>query len=56
MQLEQQPDREVVEVAAVQDERDERRQPALTGRGCGFGPVGVHLTENFKHDIAVSVT
>lgn len=44
MKFEQQEDREVIEEAAVQDERDERSQSALSGWSRRFGPVGVQLT------------
>lgn len=55
VQLEEQPHTEVKKEAAVQDERDERGQPALTGRGGGLGLIGVHLTENRLSHLQSSV-
>lgn len=48
MKLEHQPDGEVIKEAAVQDEGDEGSQSALSGRGGGFGSVGVQLTQDCK--------
>lgn len=41
----------MVEEGAVQYERDERSQPAVSRRGGGLDPVGVHLAQNFKATI-----
>lgn len=41
----------MVEEGAVQYERDERSQPAVSRRGGGLDPVGVHLTQNFEAPI-----
>lgn len=38
----------MVEEGAVQDERHERSQPAVSRRGGGLDPVGVHLAQNFR--------
>lgn len=47
VKLEQQPDREVVEEAAVQYERYQRCQSALSSGCSRFGSVGVKLAQNF---------
>lgn len=39
----------MVEEGAVQDERDERGEPAVSRRRRGLDPVGVHLAQNFNH-------
>lgn len=48
VKFKQQQDRKVVEKGAVQYERHERSQPAVSRRGRRLDPVGVHLTQNFK--------
>lgn len=50
MKLEQQPHGEVIKEAAVQNERDEGRQSALSGGGGGFGAVTVQLTEDWRRE------
>ena len=49
MQLEQQLDGEVVEVAAVLDHLDERRQPALARRQRGDGDGRVELPQHCRN-------
>ena len=46
VQFEHQFDGEVIEEAAVQDERDEGRQAALPSGGAGLGPVSIQLAEH----------
>jgi len=43
---------EVVQQAAVQEQRDQRREAALAGRRARLGAVGVQLAQNFTrtHD------
>lgn len=46
VELEEQSDGEVVQEAAVQDERDEGGQPALARGGGGFSPDSIHLAQH----------
>lgn len=48
MQLEEQLDGEVVEVAAVLDDLDEGRQPTLARGQRGHGDGGVELPDHFQ--------
>lgn len=50
VQFEHGQDREVVEEAAVQYEGYQRSQSALSSWSCGFGAVGIQLTENFRQE------
>ena len=49
MEFEEQSDGEVVEEAAVQDDRDEGGQPALARGSGGFSPDSIHLTQDWGH-------
>lgn len=49
VKLKHQQDGKVVEEGAVQDEGDERGQPAVSRRRRRLDPVGVHLAQNFNH-------
>lgn len=50
MQFEHQQDSEVVEEAAVQYQRNQRSQSALSSWSIRFGAVGIKLTQNFEQE------
>lgn len=50
VEFEHREDREVVEEAAVQYERYQRSQSALSSWSCRFGAIGIQLTQNFEQE------